>query len=385
LRAAFLIRPAEIVVMSADGVGTEGFPQGSGWKSLSCRARVCRGGATLAVSFSCLGLALGCSEAEPEPVIAGDTGSIRVLANDMDTPTTVAVRNGIAWIAEGQFTHLPTRGGDDLPGPFQVRSVALNSKIQKDIRIDLPGPDYYPEGIAANLATGDLYIGSVLSGAIVKVPNASTKAEVEPFVPPVPELLERGAFGLRVDNARRILWVCDSNLGATPARPGGTLVGINTGDGSVAVRHELPPDSICNDILVDPSGAIFFTETHFGGIYRIAPDLALVENSAELWLEHEALAPPTPEQFGANGIALAGGRLFIANTSAGTLVRVDPNDPFPEFSVSLVTLSENDESPVLLSGPDGVLALSGTRLLVVENGFGGAGLRRLIEIRLDTR
>jgi sugar lactone lactonase YvrE len=369
--------------MNAAGVGAEGVPQGSGGSRLSCRACVCRGALTLAVLLCGIG-PLGCGEQELTPVIAGDTGSIRVWANDLDTPTAVAVRNGIAWVPESQFTHLPTPGGDGVPGPFQVRSLSLRGDTVDD-PILLPAPDYYPEGIAANLATGDLYIGSVLNGTILEVANSFTEVEPVPFVPPVPEVLERGAFGLRVDNARRILWVCDSNLGATPARPGGTLVGINTGDGSLAVRHELPADSLCNDILVDPSGAIFLTESRFGGIYRIDPELALTENSATLWLEDAALAPTVPGQFGANGIALAGSRLFISNTSAGTLVRVDPNDPFPEFTVSVVTLSENDVSPVALSGPDGVWALSDTQLLVVENGTGGPGSGRLIEVRLDAR
>jgi sugar lactone lactonase YvrE len=257
----------------------------------------------------------------------------------------------------------------------------LNGDGVQDTSIDLPGPDYYPEGIAANLATGDLYIGSVLNGTIVKVPNASHIAE--PFLPGVPEVLERGAFGLRIDNARRMLWVCDSNLGATPARPGGTLVGISTYEKTVLVRHELPEGSICNDILVDPSGAIFFTETAFGRIYRVAPELALVDGSAQLWLDDPALAPPLPTQFGANGIALAGGRLFIANTSAGTLLRVDPSAEDPASTVSVVTLTEAGVSPVVLSGPDGVFELSDTKLLVVENGLGDPGLRRLIEIQLD--
>jgi len=333
----------------------------------------------------CLGPLLACGETELAPVIAGDTGSIRVLASDMDTPTTVAVRNGIAWVPEGQFTHFPSLGGDGAPGPFQVRSVSLDGDGIRDTSIDLPAPDFYPKGIAANLATGDLYIGSILNGTIVKVPNASTLVEDEVFLPAVPEVLERGALGLRVDNKRGLLWVCDSNIGATPARPGGTLVGISLSDQSPAVRHKLPEGSICNDILVDPGGAIFFTEAAFGRIYRIPPDLALIDDSAQRWLDDAALAPPMPGQLGANGIALAGNRLFIANTSAGTLVRVDPSAEDPASTVSVVTLSENGVSPpVALSGPDGVFKLSDTQLLVVENGLGGSGLRRLIEVRLDS-
>jgi hypothetical protein len=40
-------------------------------------------------------------------------------------------------------------------------------------------------------------------------------------------------------------------------------------------------------------------------------------------------------------------------------------------------------STPILSGPDGVQALSDTTLLVVENGFAGAGNNRLSLITLD--
>jgi hypothetical protein len=329
--------------------------------------------------------ALGCSDDDggDEPAtIPGDTGSVAVMAEGFSTPTTVAVRDRTAWVPEGQFTHLPALGGTTPPEPFSVRSISLDGDGLQAARIALPGDDFYPEGIATDPESGDLYVASVYTGEIVKIASGSSTAER--FVAPAPATLERGGFGLRVDNARGLLWACDSNLGASPALPGGTLVGLDLDDASVVVRHELPAGSICNDIAIDASGGLYVTETGAGGVYHIDADDALTPDSAELWLSVPEIAPPMPGALGANGIALTGGRMFIANTSAGTLVRVDPGAADPASSVSVVSLTEGASSAALvLSGPDGVLPLSDTQLLVVENGFAGPGLNRVLLVTLD--
>jgi sugar lactone lactonase YvrE len=330
--------------------------------------------------------ALGCGEdadaTDETATIAADSGIATVLAEGLSTPTTVAVRSNAAWVPEGQFTHLPALGGTTPPEPFSVLSISLGGGGLESPSIDLPGEDFYPEGIALDPDSGDLYVASVYTGEIVKVPRGSNSAER--FVAAAPAALQRGGFGLRVDTARGLLWACDSNLGATPPRPGGTLVGLDLDDASPVVHHELPAGSICNDIAIDANGALFVTETAAGGVYRIDADDVLTPDSAELWLSVPEIAPPMPGQFGANGIALAGQRMFIANTSAGTLIRVDPAAADPASSVSTVSLTEVGSTAALtLSGPDGVLPVSDTELLVVENGFGGPGLNRLIRITLD--
>ncbi|MET0413868.1 MAG: hypothetical protein ABW217_21340, partial [Polyangiaceae bacterium] len=101
------------------------------------------------------------------------------------------------------------------------------------------------------------------------------------------------------------------------------------------------------------------------------------------WLTHPLLQVP-PGGFGANGIALAGQRLFVSVTGPGTLVRIDPSSDEPEETIETVTLIERGASgSVTLSGPDGVYALSSSELLVVENGLFGPALPRLIEVTLD--
>ena len=44
---------------------------------------------------------------------------------------------------------------------------------------------------------------------------------------------------------------------------------------------------------------------------------------------------------------------------------------------------EGDVANTLLSGPDGLLAISDTQILIVENGLFGAGNNRLVQLNLD--
>jgi streptogramin lyase len=331
--------------------------------------------ATTAIALlGCAGLSVGCSdEGDGDDVIAGDSGEVRVLMQGLDVPTTVAVRDGVAWVPEGQLDHYV--GGDPAPpAAFRVVSLLLDEgDVGEDI--SLPGDDAYPEGIAAG-RDGTLFIGSISTGKIWRVAEGSTDAEE--FV--ADGVLARGALGMKVDDARDILWVCDSN----PAGPaGGTIVGINLSDGEVAVRHDMAGNALCNDIVVDPAGNLWATDSFGGAIYRVPAAVASSNAAASLWLQHPLLEPP-PMGFGANGIALAGQRLFVSVTSPGTLVRIDPSSDEPEDTIENVVLIERGASgSVTLSGPDGVYALSSTELLVVENGLADPSLPRLIEVTLD--
>ncbi|HKO91010.1 MAG TPA: hypothetical protein VJU61_07660 [Polyangiaceae bacterium] len=313
-------------------------------------------------------------------VVPGATGSLVVLADDLVTPTTVALQNNVAFVPEGQFARLGFRGG-----LFQARAIDVNGAgvlADKGLRRQLPGNDFFPEGVAADAVTGDLFVGSIFQGTLIKFPAGSNVRQQ--FVGKAPNAaLQRGALGLRVDNARNLLWVCDSNLGADPARPGGTVVGLNLANAAPVVRHELPANSLCNDIILDAAGNLLVTETLVGQVFRIDAANALVTDSAQLFLATPEIAPPAAGQLGANGLAIAGGVLFVANTFAGTLVRFDLNAADVAATATNVVISEGNVANVVLSGPDGVLPISDTELLVVENGFAGAGLNRVVKVTLD--
>jgi hypothetical protein len=80
-----------------------------------------------------------------------------------------------------------------------ARSDALSRRGDS---IALPGPAYYPEGIAAGPG-GTLYVGSIGTGAIVRIPPGSSTPET--FLPPRPAF---ATYGMAVDAPRGLLWVC---------------------------------------------------------------------------------------------------------------------------------------------------------------------------------
>ncbi len=318
---------------------------------------------------------LGASPAAAQ-AIPGNTGAVTVLAEGLATPTTVAVRGGVAFVPEGQLTRLGTLGG-----LFQARAISLEGAGilgDANLRIVVPGNDYFPEGIALDPVTGDLFVSSIFNGTIMKFPVGAARQQFLGRAGGA-GTLQRAALGVRVDNARNLLWACDSSL----AVPGATVTGLSLVDASIAVRHELPDGSLCNDIVLDAAGNLLLTESLVGQVFRIAAADALTPNSAQLFLATPEIAPPTAGAAGANGLAIAGGILFVANTNAGALVRFDLAAANVAASASVVTLREGAVAAAILSGPDGVLPLSDTQLLVVENGFAGAGNTRLVRVDLD--
>jgi DNA-binding beta-propeller fold protein YncE len=135
---------------------------------------------------------------------------------------------------------------------------------------------------------------------------------------------------------------------------------------------------------VDPGGTLWATDSFGGAIYRVPAAVATSNAAASSWLRDPLLTPPQGG-FGANGLALAGQRLFVTVTASGILVRIDPNSDEPEDSLETVTLIQRGASgSVTLSGPDGVDAISDTELLLVENGFADPSVPRLIKVTLDT-
>ena len=321
-------------------------------------------------------------------------------------PTTAAVRGNNLWVVNGQLGGL--FGGPAPVTPFTVVSVPLaGGAIGSDV-INLPGLEYYPEGIAA-AADGTLYVGSLNLRTAVRV--AANSFETTTFV--AAGIAERGIVGLTVDETRGLLWFCDSNPLA-PA-PGGAIVGVDLDDGSEVVRHVMPnivgsaPDagssdagasdagtaaadsgtapapavaSFCNDLIVSPSGVIFATDSTGGRIFRVPAANVMTPNSAEVWLSVPEVGPAMPGGFGANGLDLVGDSLIIAN---GNLVAVDPASNNPSSTVRVINLTL-DGAAATLCGPDGLQTVPGssTDLVVVDNCNPASGVAdRVVRVSLD--
>lgn len=325
--------------------------------------------------------AIACGDGdEPGTVALADSASLTALTNNtLQIPTTVAVRDGVAWVVESQFDRYAPFGGTGTPGPFRITGIPLEGGEVQEIA--LPA-DTFPEGIAVSRG-GNMFVGSVARGDIYTVPAGETEAKL--FLPA--GVLQNSAIGLTVSTDSRTLWVCDTN--ATPPMgelPTGTVVGIGLADGEVKARHELEASAsgaFCNDLVMSPDGALWVTESFGGRLFRIDADDLLDDNSADIWLEDPELAGVAGSPFGVNGIALLGGRIFVVNSTFGTLISIDASLDAPDANdITVIALTERDEG-VPLANPDGVTALNERELLIVENGLGleGEG-KRLVRARV---
>jgi hypothetical protein len=257
--------------------------------------------------------------------------------------------------------------GTGEPGGFRLVGLPLAGGASHEI--DLPDR-FFPEGIAVTPG-GQLFVGSIADRSIQIVPPDSEEAEG--FVNG--SLLKYAAVGMTSSRDGKTLWVCDTNTSGDPAVA--TVVGIDIETRMPVAAHALEPSDagvFCNDIVVAPSGAIWITESFGGRIFRIAPEDVFDSNSAEVWLEADQLKG-TP--FGVNGLTLAGGRLFVVNSTTGKLLGIDPtlsspsDDDLKPIQLTEVATDTGDviESDLTLAGPDGVTSISPGELLVVENGL----------------
>lgn len=324
--------------------------------------------------------AIACSgDDDGGSVALADSGVVAELTTEIGIPTTVAVTGDVAWVVESQFDRYAPFNGVGEPAPFRLIGLELDGTAYSEIA--LPPADFFPEGIATTQG-GRLFVGSVNTGDIYTVAPGATEAE------PFTSELAPATVGMTVGIDNATLWLCNTNMGATP--PTAAVIGLNISDRGRVGTHELPTSdagSFCNDLVMSPDGALWITESFGGRIFRIAPENLSVDNSAEVWLQDENLARPTDITFGVNGITLLGGRLYTVVTDRAALFSIDPTLENPTGDdLRLVRLTDRDGEPFPLTRPDGITAVpdSNTDILVVENGLGVEGRgKKLLRVRLD--
>jgi sugar lactone lactonase YvrE len=338
---------------------------------------------------SILALACGGDEDDGDVVLA-DSGTFTAVTGPLAIPTSVAVRDNIAWLAESQFDHYapfipPDLPRPDPPGPFRLVGVPLPASGETAVRTIALPTDFFPESVTVS-SVGRMYVGSVSNGAIYTVaPGAQEATE---FVPP--NSLEKPAtLGMTVSGDNGLLWVCNNDVGSTPVTS--SIVSIGAGDRQVKATHALPPSAVgafCNDMVISPNGTLWATESFGGRIFRIPPGEQPSNTPANVWLQATELAGPdgpAANAFGVNGIALVANKLFLVNSSRRQLLTIDPGLEQPTSAdLRVVALNEAGTPGKLLVNPDGITRVSDTELLVVENGFLEEGGKRLVRISLDT-
>ena len=240
-------------------------------------------------------------------------------------------------------------------GSMLVLVLAVPASAKQPATVPLP-VDFQPEGIA--IGTGDtFYVGSLRDGDIYRGDLSTGEGEI--FV----DNSGRAAVGMRVDEARKLLFVAGG--------AGGHVYVYDTRDGSeVADIVVGPPTAFTNDVALTRNAA-YFTDTFAPTIYKVpygrggfgAPAAIPVTGPAGVSI---------PGTFGLNGIdATADGSMLIVNHSdEGILALVDPETGESQE----ITISGGSLVP---GTPDG-LQLEGRRVFVVEN-----FINTIVEIKLS--
>jgi sugar lactone lactonase YvrE len=213
--------------------------------------------------------------------------------------------------------------------------------------------DLIPEGIAWDPGSRTLFVGSLAKDKIVAIAlNGNGVGKVRDFVPSGREGLHR-VLGMKVDAARRSLWVCTAEADA----PGGNktrkswLIRFDLATGRALQTLASPPGGthLFNDIAIAKDGGLFLTDSEEGTVYRLRAGRA----------ELEVFQPPG-RFFYPNGIALSddGRFLYVAHVRGVAAWELASGKTFD--------VSAPDD--VTLIGIDG-LSFHRGHLVAVQNGM----------------
>ncbi|MGY1689356.1 SMP-30/gluconolactonase/LRE family protein [Geodermatophilus sp. SYSU D01105] len=195
------------------------------------------------------------------------------------------------------------------------------------------------EGQGATFYAGDLYRGDVFRGDL-------EEGTAELFID-VPDQPARMAVGMDTDRRHRLLFVAGGPGAAHvyDTRTGDTVASYQLGD---------PATSFVNDVTVTPEGA-WFTDSFQPRLYFVPVDDG-VPGEAEV-LTLSGPAADTSGEFDLNGIAAtrSGETLVVAHSGTGELATVDPE-----------TGQSARIEGVSVPGADGIV-LAGDRVWVVRN------------------
>lgn len=304
-----------------------------------------------------LGLLLGACATDPSDgaTVNGSTSGPAMTTSG--TVNTEGPSTGDQESSSGE----PSTGGASSNGTTETGTETTQGTPCELDRIELPGDSFYPEGVAAY---GEmLFVGSIATGEVVRA--STCDGSVESFVPPG---VLPGAVGLRVDEARSLLWVCASD---STQQTFASLEAFDLDSGAPVARHSWDSPGMCNDIAIDDAGNVYATDSFGHRLLRVQHDDALAATPAETWVASPEFVVP-PEQFGLNGIAWSPqGLLRVGSYADGRIFEIPV---LADGTAGTVTVLGEAGT---LSGPDGMVPYE-QGLLVVE-GFA----TRLSRLDLD--
>ncbi|MEX1309324.1 MAG: SMP-30/gluconolactonase/LRE family protein [Candidatus Sulfomarinibacteraceae bacterium] len=260
--------------------------------------------------------------------------------------------------------------------------------------------ELWPEGIAYDSATGDIYVGSIHRRAIFRLTPAGAVEELG--TSSKDELME--VLGIWVDAERRALWAATGEgefrepFDGPPRR--NELVRYNLDTARLDGRWPVPDDELrlLNDVATGPDGTAWATDTVRGELYRVGPEgelelfhrypdlvflngIAVSPDDGAVYLGHFAgLSVVSPEDGSIEEIQghdVALGMVDGLSYTAGRLVLVQ-NSHRVNFRVVRVDLADDgleaEHLEILPSGlPDGLIpytsAIAGDSVVVVAASF----------------
>lgn len=196
---------------------------------------------------------------------------------------------------------------------------ASATTAQVSTAYELPGDRVYPEGVAVDPRTGDLYAGSYTDGTVFKMTPGHRVAKV--FLPAGADGRDT-ANGLKVDRAGR-LWVTDSTTGVSV---------YDTRSRRLLATFVVPGKdaTFVNDLAITPDGSAYLTDSVRSVVYRVTPrELARAAGGRATLTPrfdlNKVLDPREPGAFTLNGIVAdpSGRYLLTADMTGADLYRLD--------------------------------------------------------------
>ena len=184
--------------------------------------------------------------------------------------------------------------------------LAMNAEPHPpaEVVVTFDDAELWPEGIATDATTGDIYVGSFRQNKVVRV---SPDGRVTDFGTTAADGLQ-AVVGIWVDSQRGELWAATGDQAApgAPLEPG-EVVRYSTETGELVSRYPGPRDDqpqLLNDVTVGPDGTAYITESLGGRIFQITSE----SQALELYQSHPHLAF-------INGIAISddGSTLYFAH------------------------------------------------------------------------
>jgi sugar lactone lactonase YvrE len=207
-----------------------------------------------------------------------------------------------------------------------VRRLAASAApvVRSDTAFTLADPDFIPEGIAYDPADDVFYVGSLQQQRIVRVRRDGSATD---FITAGQDGLGQ-VLGLRVDPARRRLWVATLVVDSAAPRfrrgVGGwaALHVYDLRDGRLAGRYAAPDSArphLLNDVAIAPAGDVYVTDSEGDALYRLPAGATALER-----VHSDAPAFTYP-----NGIAFdrARPRLYVAHMEGISVIDLAPGGP----------------------------------------------------------